>query len=144
MKEFSVSDAVYQRLTEWIGAEDIDVAISKLLDGADRIGEVAWDRESGRSARSAYYQPVLAAIRDNGGTATVGVIVKEVGKRMSDQFLAEDVQFLPSGGPRWQKEVGFAGEQLGQLGLIEKLDKPRGRWRLTERGEAYLDGTGGS
>jgi hypothetical protein len=143
MKQLDVNDVVFDRLNAWIGAEDFDLALGKLLDGAERFGVVPWVRNPGKSARSDYDLPVLAAIRANGGTATVGMVVEEVGRRMKNQFLAGDVQFLPSGGPRWQKEIGFVGMRLAERGLLEKLDKPRGRWRLTETGNAFLGETTG-
>lgn len=89
---------------------------------------------------SRYMNPVLAALRDLGGSARPGEVYDWVAKnhRISE---AERAEKLRSGGSRFENDVAWARFYLARSGY---LDSSRwGVWSLTEQGrkpEALSDG----
>lgn len=78
-----------------------------------------------------WFDPVLKALKELGGSGTVSEVVELVAKL---EDVPEDVQKekLNSGGLRFNNQVQFARQYLVWEGLLES--SKRGVWSLTERG----------
>jgi restriction system protein len=78
-----------------------------------------------------WFNPVLRALKELGGSGTVSEVVELVAKF---EAVPEDVQKekLNSGGLRFNNQVQFARQYLVWEGLLESSS--RGVWSLTERG----------
>ena len=116
-------------------SDAIDVVIRRLLATSERHH---WSTTFGSPRmtsrhlpRTAYYDPILEAVRDLGGAAKASTVVSSVGKRMSESFGGPELVLLASGA-RWQAQVNRAVVELLKMGLLVR--EPRGTWRLTSEG----------
>jgi restriction system protein len=82
---------------------------------------------------TAYFGPVLDALRALGGSARPDEVRAQVSAKLK---LGDDVltDLLPSGLPRFDNQIGWARFYLVKAGLIDASS--RGIWSLTERGLA--------
>src|SRR5690606_4676575 len=72
---------------------------------------------------AAFHVPILAILKQHGGSALGGDVIREAEKWLKGQLSAADWQTLPTGGFRWHKRIGFAARDLGERGFLEKLKK---------------------
>ncbi len=79
-----------------------------------------------------YYQPVLKALEQCGGDATLRELTPAVEKLMASRFLPGDRTPRSGGRERWQVMVRRTRRHLASEGWIE--NRPGARWRITESG----------
>jgi hypothetical protein len=82
-----------------------------------------------------YHRPVLQALQDLGGRAPIPSILQRVREIMGDRLSSVDLDELPSGGPRWKKDVNFAKKALADQLLVGSTGD---KWFITDRGKDYL------
>ncbi len=96
------------------------------------------DLQSGlRTPREGYYEPILKALNELGGSAKRKVVLERLVQSMKGVLKEVDYEPLRSGGPRWHKEAGFARLKMVEKGLL-KENSPQGIWEITENGRRYL------
>ena len=86
---------------------------------------------------SVYELPIMRALVDRGGAATCKEIIDAVGEAMAASHSGVDSESLPSGGPRWERQVRKARSRLVKRGWV-KADSPRGQWEVTKIGRAKV------
>jgi len=87
--------------------------------------------------RKTFRRPILEALVELGGRASVTEVLKIVERKMKAVLNSYDMQFLPSGQIRWQKTAQWCRYQLVQEGLL-KDNSPPGIWEISERGREAL------
>ena len=92
-----------------------------------------------RTQTDAFRVPVLQALVQLGGSASVTDTVDIVGELMKDELNDYDRSPLPSmpSSTRWRNTAQWARLGLVQEGLMAS-DSPRGTWEITERGRRWL------
>jgi len=92
-----------------------------------------------RTREDAFRVPVLQALVQLGGSASVTEVMDKVGDLMKRQLNEYDRSSLPStpGSPRWRNTAQWARNGLVREGLLAS-DSPRGTWEITEEGERWL------
>jgi hypothetical protein len=92
-----------------------------------------------RTPEAAFVLPILRAIEELGGSASMQQVLEKVGAAMKDQFKDVDHQSLSSDPtrPRWNNTAQWARNTMVQEGLLKK-DSPRGTWEITAAGRARL------
>jgi hypothetical protein len=90
-----------------------------------------------RITREGYYEPILKALNELGGSAKPKVVLERLAQSMKGVLQDVDYEPLPSGGQRWQKEANFARLEMVKKGLL-KSDSRYGTWEITEDGRRYL------
>jgi restriction endonuclease Mrr len=76
------------------------------------------------------------------GQAHATEITNAVGKRLADRLTELDREKLDSGEVRWRNRVQFTRLRLKERGLLAS-DSPRGIWKITPAGVAYLESNRG-
>jgi hypothetical protein len=95
-------------------------------------------RRGTRTPETAFYEPILKALIEVGGSGRTAEIVDRVGQIMAGTLTAEDRESLPSTGmARWDTTCRFARHSMVRNGLLD-ADSPHGIWRVAEKGEEYL------
>ena len=84
-----------------------------------------------------YVCPILEALRDAGGKATVQEVLKKVYERVRDKLTQADLQQLPSGGVRWRNRAMWVRQYMVSAGLLSQ-ETPRGVWEITATGIEHL------
>jgi hypothetical protein len=102
-------------------------------DGGDRLARGL------RTPESAFVLPILRAIQELGGSASMQQVLEKVGAAMKGQLRDVDYQALKSdpGHPRWNNTAQWARNTMVTDGLLKK-DSPRGIWEITAAGKEYL------
>lgn len=92
-----------------------------------------------KTPQKAYYLPILKALDELGGSASVGSVLKKVEISMRDTFKSVDFEKLPSNQAvkRWENAAQWARNSLAREGLL-KADSPHGTWEISELGRREL------
>ena len=91
-----------------------------------------------RTPEKAYYQPILKALEELGGSATMSDVLKKVEQSMKEVLKSVDYDQLNSNTDiRWRNTAQFARNTMVRKGLL-KSNSPRGRWEITEAGRKSL------
>jgi hypothetical protein len=93
--------------------------------------------EPRQTAQSKFTRPILEALAQSGGEARAKDVLDEVGQKVASDLLPADAALLSNGEPRWRVSAAFERQNLIQRGLLAH-DAPRGIWRITEAGRAWL------
>lgn len=93
-----------------------------------------------RTPEASFRQPILEAIMELGGSASIDDVLGLVEQKMSKELNDVDYQSLPSDPSRvrWQNTAQWARYSMVQEGLL-KSDSQRGIWELTEAGRRWLN-----
>lgn len=88
--------------------------------------------------QSDYWQPILQALVEMGGSGRMGDVLTRVEQIMGSRLKPADYQKLPADGMlRWSKSAQWARNSLAREGLL-KSDSPRGVWEISEAGRKAL------
>jgi restriction system protein len=92
-----------------------------------------------RTPEIAYYEPILEALNELGGSAEMNVVLERVEQSMREVLRQVDYESLASGTEmlRWRNTAQWARNTMVEEGLL-KLDSPRGIWEITEAGRRSL------
>jgi hypothetical protein len=92
-----------------------------------------------RTPESTFVLPILQALQDLGGRATMQQVLEKVGAAMRGELREVDYASLKSdpNRPRWNNTVQWARNTMVTRGLL-KSSSPRGIWELSEAGAKYL------
>ena len=95
------------------------------------------EREVGRLPRGSrtpmgdYYQPILQALNESGGSARVNDVLERLEQSMKGMLREVDYEPLASDGMlRWRKTAQWARDAMVKEGLL-KSNSPRGIWEIT-------------
>lgn len=133
MPNVHLSDETIARLRRFAATDNAEVSVRKLLD---KVGATNATVNHGPALpRVEYHRPILSILRDHGGKAPVGQVLRDAEVRMSKDFSDKDWETRDSGGPRWQKQINFAGLDLSNRGFLVKT---KGVWEITDAGRKYL------
>ncbi len=86
---------------------------------------------------NAYFQPILTALDELGGSARAREVLKRLEQSMKGILKKVDYELLKSGGLRWHKEANFARLSMVKMGLL-KEDSQYWLWEITEAGRTFL------
>jgi hypothetical protein len=89
----------------------------------------------------AYRKPILEAIYELGGKASVAEILKNVEIKMKSLLNDFDYQRLPSGETRWSNTAKWERKTLVKKEGLLKTNSPKGIWELTEKGFSQVKHT---
>jgi len=98
-----------------------------------------------RTPEVTFYQPILRALVDLGGSARMGDVVAKVEQYMKGVLKDVDYQPLASDpdNPRWRNTAAWARQYMVNASLL-KANSPHGYWEISEAGRrALADGTVG-
>jgi len=92
-----------------------------------------------RTREHAFHVPILQALVQLGGSASVAEVMDKVSDLMKSQLNEYDRSSLPStpDSPRWRNTTQWARNALVKEGLLAS-DSPRGTWEITKEGERWL------
>ena len=92
-----------------------------------------------RTAEDAFYQPILRALNDLGGSAKMGDVLTSVEQELKGTLKPVDYELLTSDpdAPRWRNTAQWARHAMVQEGLL-KANSPRGTWEITDKGRQAL------
>ena len=154
MPVIRITDATWDRLKRWaIPLEDSpEDALRKVLEAAEEHLKYRQPTSGGHRRRSitilkreklrkglktpqqAYRQPILEALYELGGSASVGDVLHIVKKKMQPVLNDVDYQKLPSGVDfRWHNTAMWERFDLVNEGLL-KSGSPAGIWELSDNG----------
>jgi hypothetical protein len=161
MPVIRIADATWERLKQWaIPLEDSpEDAIRKVLEAAEehlkcsqttggrhRRGSVTVLRRRKlrrglKTPQEAYRQPILEAVYELGGSASVGDVLKIVKNKMKPVLNDIDYQKLPSGVDfRWRNTAMWERFSLVNEGLL-KSGSLDGIWELSNKGTQEVEKT---
>jgi len=153
MPVIRITDVTWDRLKRWaVPLEDSpEDALRKVLEAAEEhlkyhepTGEdhrrrsiklLKWKklRKGLKTPQQAYRQPILEALYELGGSASVGDVLQMVEKKMKPILNEIDYQKLPSGVDiRWHNTAMWERFNLVREGLL-KSGSPNGTWELSNR-----------
>ncbi|NOX56036.1 MAG: hypothetical protein GXP27_16660 [Planctomycetes bacterium] len=94
-----------------------------------------------RTPEQEYYRPILRALEELGGSASLNDVLDRVYELMKDSLREVDFEPLASDPrlPRWRNAAQWARHSMVREGLL-KNDSPRGIWEITELGRQYFRG----
>ncbi|MGI6460145.1 MAG: winged helix-turn-helix domain-containing protein [Candidatus Hydrogenedentales bacterium] len=96
-----------------------------------------------RTREEAYYQPILNAILQLGGSAQMSDVLEQVHAAMKNTL--QDVDFDPLASdpdmPRWRNAAQWARNSMVKKGLM-KSNSRRGIWEISDKGRQWLAGVG--
>lgn len=162
MPVIRIADATWDRLKRWaIPLEDSpEDALRKVLEAAEEhlrchqtTGEsrgrgsptvVKWRklRKGLKTPQQAYRQPILEALHELGGNASVGDVLQMVEKKLRPVLNEIDYQKLSSGADiRWRNTAMWERFSLVKEGLL-KSGSPNGTWELSNRGTQEVEKRG--
>jgi hypothetical protein len=154
MPVIRITDATWDRLKRWaIPLEDSpEDAVRKVLEAAEEHLKCrqttggnhrteTTTRVKGKKLRKglktpqqAYRHPILEALYELGGSASVGDVLEVVEKKMKPLLNEVDYQKLPSGVDiRWRNTAMWERFRLVKEGLL-KSESPDGIWELSDKG----------
>lgn len=92
-----------------------------------------------RTPEGAYYQPILRALTEFGGSAKINDVLKRVEEIIRSALKRVDYEPLASdpGNPRWRNTAQWARNSMVQEGLL-KSNSPRGIWEISEKGSEFF------
>ncbi|MCF7837430.1 MAG: winged helix-turn-helix domain-containing protein [Candidatus Marinimicrobia bacterium] len=97
-------------------------------------------RKGLRTPEAAYYQPILKALIELGGSAKMQAVLDKVHKAMRP--ILKDVDHEPLASdpdmPRWRNSAQWARNTMRQDGLL-KADSPHGTWEISDAGRAHME-----
>jgi len=152
MPVIRITDATWDRLKRWaIPLEDsTEDALRKVLEAAEehlkcrqttgeghRRGSIVVLKlkklkKGVKTPQPAYRQPILEALYELGGSASVGDVLQIVEKKMKPILNEVDYQKLPSGVDiRWRNTAMWERFNLVKKGLL-KSGSPNGIWELSD------------
>ena len=101
-------------------------------------------RKGMRTPTEAYYQPILQALYEMGGSGQTADVLDRVGQIMKGVLKDVDYQPLASSPDnlRWRNAAQWARNSMVQDGLL-KSDSPRGVWEITDKGREMLRNANG-
>ena len=96
-------------------------------------------RKGMRTPESAFYEPILQALEEMGGSGKTADVLDRVGQIMKGVLKDMDYQPLASSPDnlRWRNAAQWARNSMVQEGLL-KADSPRGVWEITDKGREVL------
>ena len=152
MPVIRITDATWDRLKRWaVPLEDSpEDAVRKVLEAAEEHLKCPQTKklepsttkttrhvQNGRlpkglkTPQPAYYQPIMEAIYELGGSASVDKVLQVVEKKMKTLLTDVDYQKLPtSDSIRWENTAQWARFKLVKDGLLASAS-PRGVWKLS-------------
>lgn len=162
MPVIRITDATWDRLKRWaVPLEDSpEDAVRKVLEAAEehlkcgqgkvaQAGTVMGGRlrkqkprlpKGQKTPQQAYHRPILEALHELGGSASVREVLKLVEKRVKTLLGPIDYEKLPSGtSVRWQNTAQWARFDLVKEGLL-KSNSPPGVWELSDKGLHQVQG----
>lgn len=106
---------------------------SSQVDGNGRLARGV------RTPEAAFVLPILRALEELGGSASLRQVFEKVGVTMKRQLRDVDYESLKSdpNRPRWNNTAQWARNTMVSDGLL-KNDSPHGVWEITPAGSAYL------
>jgi hypothetical protein len=146
-----ITEGTWNRLKQWAepledGPED---ALKKVLNAAEkqiRGGEISNLLKEGelnsmptrikkgsKLPEKAYRHPILETLFEMGGSAPTSDVLKNIEKKMKQQFSDVDLQSVSSGETRWSNTAKWERKTLVKEGLL-KSGSPKGIWELAEKG----------
>ena len=154
MPVIRITDATWDRLKRWaIPLEDSpEDAVRKVLEAAEE--HLKCRQTTSRSHRAetptppkgkklqkgqktpqqAYRRPILEALHELGGSASVVDVLRLVEGKMKPLLIEVDYQKLPSGVDiRWRNTAMWERFNLVKEGLL-KSESPDGIWELSDKG----------
>lgn len=92
-----------------------------------------------RTPEEAYYQPILKALNESGGSARINNVLIKVENSMRGRLKQVDYEPLSSDPemPRWRNAAQWARNSMVKEGLL-KSDSPWGIWEITDAGRMAL------
>lgn len=92
-----------------------------------------------RTPEDAFRRPILEALVELGGSATIDKVLDLVYEKMRDRLNEYDLQPLPSSPEqaRWRNTAQWCRYTMVREGLL-KPDSPKGVWEITEAGRKQL------
>jgi len=92
-----------------------------------------------RTPESAFITPILRALDDLGGSATMAEVLEKVAIAMKDHLKEVDFDSLKSdpARPRWNNTAQWARNTMVEDGLLMK-NSPRGVWVISAAGKEHL------
>jgi len=92
-----------------------------------------------RTPELAFITPILRALDDLGGSATMAEVLEKVAIAMKDHLKEVDFESLKSdpARPRWNNTAQWARNTMVEDGLLKK-NSPRGVWEITGAGKERL------
>ncbi len=154
MPVIRITDATWDRLKRWaIPLEDTpEDAVRKVLDAAEEHLKYHQTpsmshrtetptqpkgkklRKGLKTRQQAYRHPILEALYELGGSASVSDVLEVVGKKMKTILNEFDYQKLPSGVDiRWRNTAMWERYNLVKDGLM-KSESQDGIWELSNKG----------
>jgi hypothetical protein len=96
-------------------------------------------RKGLRTPEVEYYQPILRALDEHGGSANINTVLQRVHEFMKDKLNQYDHEPLNSdrNQPRWRNAAQWARDAMVKQGLLRN-DSPTGTWELTDAGRSRL------
>ena len=155
-----ITDATWSRLKQWaVPLEDTpEDAVRKVLDAAEE--HLRWSKttvttggaelierpkskgklhKGVKTPEEAYHLPILEALYELGGSASVKNVLKIVEIKMKPLLVKVDYQKVPSGDDiRWHNTACWARSGLVKNGLL-KPKSPRGVWELSDNGRLEIE-----
>ena len=152
MPVIRITGATWDRLKQWaVPLEDTpEDAVRKTIDAAEEHLKCRQTIEKGRPTKTtiepngklskglktpegAYRRPILEALYELGGRASVGDVLEVVEKKM--KLTEVDYQTVPSGEIRWSNTAKWERRTLVENGLLKsKSECPKGIWELSDKG----------
>ena len=159
MPVIRITDATWERLKQWaIPLEDApDDAVRKVIDAAEEHLKCHQTIEKSHLTKAmvepkgklpkglkqpedAYRRPILEALYELGGRASVSDVLEVVEKKMKPLLTEIDYQTVPSGEIRWANTAKWERRTLVEEGLLKsKSESPKGIWELSDKGFQELE-----
>lgn len=90
-----------------------------------------------RTPEKAYYQPILKALNELGGSAKTNDVLERLEQALKGVLKGIDYETLASGTVRWRNTAQFARNMMVKDGRL-KSKSPRGIWEISEAGRMSL------
>lgn len=112
---------------------------ANLLHSLEREAEADHLPRGRRTPVGDYYQSILQALNESGGSARVNDVLERVEQLMKGVLREIDYEPLPSNTEmlRWRNTAQWARDAMVKEGLL-KSNSPRGIWEITEAGRMPL------
>jgi len=116
-------------------------ALSPHVQGKKRRGRKRTARLSRglRTPEEAFRRPILEALVELGGRASIGEVLERVEEKMKGMLNEYDYQSLPSDSRsvRWRNTAQWCRNTLVREGLM-KSNSPYGIWEISDAGKRWL------
>ena len=90
------------------------------------------------SSREKEARWIIASLISLGGSAKAEMVTSHINEVFGREFSHRENELLPSGEPRWHKNVHWARYYMAKADLLND-DVPHGVWELTEKGKRYCE-----